>query len=265
MRKKPVPATTEGAWQEMVDAGYEPLEPYPGRSNVTWRSRCLECGAERLASLWAVRSGSRCKHRRHPVAITPDGAEAEMRAAGYEPQGPYPGAADEPWPSICLTCGVERRANLSAIRQGKRCQHRQAEMRPVTPATAYELLHAAGWQELEVYPGTPKKVWRVKCVHCGRVARVSIRAIRAGRPPCRHAREGTQRSAEEAETVLRGAGFEPVVPYPGNETTPWLMLCKTCNRAWSPQLREVATGKKCLHTYDGVKKIELKRLRRGTS
>jgi hypothetical protein len=36
----------KAAETEMRAAGYEPLVPYPGRSNDAWPCRCIKCGHE---------------------------------------------------------------------------------------------------------------------------------------------------------------------------------------------------------------------------
>jgi hypothetical protein len=57
--------------------------------------------------------------------VTADEREAMevMRAAGYEPKGPYPGARSMPWPSECTDCGASRKPSLQDIERGVRCKH----------------------------------------------------------------------------------------------------------------------------------------------
>ncbi|MFI9291084.1 hypothetical protein [Streptomyces gardneri] len=45
----------EAAAEEMRARGYEPLAPYPGRTNATWPSRCTTCGHEGRPTFNAVR------------------------------------------------------------------------------------------------------------------------------------------------------------------------------------------------------------------
>jgi hypothetical protein len=49
---------------------------------------------------------------------TPGIAEAQLRAAGFEPLEPYPGLASSLWRCRCLTCGGETRAPLYKVRNG---------------------------------------------------------------------------------------------------------------------------------------------------
>lgn len=52
----------EAAAAEMRACGYEPLVPYPGRTNATWPSRCMTCGHEGRPTFSAVRNaGQRCR------------------------------------------------------------------------------------------------------------------------------------------------------------------------------------------------------------
>lgn len=57
--------------------------------------------------------------------VTADEREARevMRAAGYEPKGPYPGARSMPWDSECMDCGARRRPSLQDVERGVRCKH----------------------------------------------------------------------------------------------------------------------------------------------
>ncbi|GAA2732382.1 hypothetical protein [Streptomyces nogalater] len=50
-------------------------------------------------------------------------ADAAFRAAGYKPQGPFPGRS-KPWPSICMTCGAPRQPTLhDIVARRMRCMH----------------------------------------------------------------------------------------------------------------------------------------------
>lgn len=126
---RPRSATVESAAQEARNVGYEPLENYPGRVDKPWRVRCVSCGGERTTRLSLIRKGRVCGHwqgiggERKTVTTTPEQALAEMRAAGYEPKGPYPGTVNGRWESTCTRCQGTRRPCLADIRQGRRCAH----------------------------------------------------------------------------------------------------------------------------------------------
>jgi hypothetical protein len=50
-------------------------------------------------------------------------AERVARAAGFIPDGPYPGRKTVPWPSKCAGCGAQHRPTLYDIETGVRCSH----------------------------------------------------------------------------------------------------------------------------------------------
>lgn len=52
----------EAAAELMRTAGLEPLTPYPGRNNVGWLARCLECEREVMPAYDAVQAGGGCKY-----------------------------------------------------------------------------------------------------------------------------------------------------------------------------------------------------------
>jgi hypothetical protein len=50
-----------------------------------------------------------------------------MRAAGYEPEEPYPGKVNTQWTVRCVECGQLRHPSLTHIRRGIRCKHLPTE------------------------------------------------------------------------------------------------------------------------------------------
>ncbi|MDT3397517.1 hypothetical protein RKE29_12790 [Streptomyces sp. B1866] len=63
-RRRHPPVTPAEATAEMLEAGYEPIETYPGRASVAWSCRCTTCGAARRVKLSEARAGQRCHHVR---------------------------------------------------------------------------------------------------------------------------------------------------------------------------------------------------------
>lgn len=49
------------AQQRVTTAGYQPLEPYPGKVNLRWRLKCVECGEE--ANLRPTPKLRPCEHK----------------------------------------------------------------------------------------------------------------------------------------------------------------------------------------------------------
>lgn len=128
MTGRPRGTSPEQAEEELRTAGYEPLEPYPGTVLALWLARCMECDLTRHITLNYVHRGRRCHHKDpDSMKVPADMAEEELRAAGYRPLEPYPGATGAEWTSQCLTCGQTRRPTVKKIRQGRRCGHLNTE------------------------------------------------------------------------------------------------------------------------------------------
>ncbi|GAA2334591.1 hypothetical protein GCM10010246_18160 [Streptomyces cuspidosporus] len=51
------------AWRIIREAGYEPLEPWPGKATVPWRCRCITCKRVRHPTVSGVLQ-DRCQHVR---------------------------------------------------------------------------------------------------------------------------------------------------------------------------------------------------------
>lgn len=84
------------------DAGFEPLEPYPGVM-TPWNCRCLTCGKSTTKTLNDIKNrvlGCRWCLR---LIVDPDSAVKIMRNAGLEPLTGYPGSS-KPWSCRCLHC-----------------------------------------------------------------------------------------------------------------------------------------------------------------
>jgi hypothetical protein len=60
-----------------------------------WMCLCGGCGARVQMRLANVRKGNQrgCRHCAANARVLPEAAAALMRDAGYQPDGPYPGAA----------------------------------------------------------------------------------------------------------------------------------------------------------------------------
>jgi hypothetical protein len=85
----------------MRAARLEPLEPYPG-SQIPWRCRCLDCGAEVRPHYNSVQQGRGCpecgKSRRR-YRVDEDDARQLMTNAGFVPLEDFPGSKN-PWRCI---------------------------------------------------------------------------------------------------------------------------------------------------------------------
>jgi hypothetical protein len=134
----------------MRAAGAEPLEPYPG-SHARWRSRCLTCHREVRPSLSSARTQGPCVYC-GGNKVDQSVVHAAMERAGLRPLGEFPGS-DVPWPCQCMGCQRTITPRYSSIKAGQSgCKY--CARRAVDPDDAAAIMHAAGLQPLEVYPGS---------------------------------------------------------------------------------------------------------------
>jgi hypothetical protein len=245
------------ARQVMLDAGLEPLEPYPG-VNAPWRCTCLACGNQRAPTLSRVRGGGGCRRcgwerGARKQRGDPEQAAAEMRAAGAEPLEPYPGV-NQPWKCRCLKCGAVTSPSLTSVRAGNGVCRGLCRVEKIKAAqrfdedTARQMMLAAGLEPLEPY--TQSGVgWRCRCRRCGNEVAPSLDTVRAGRGcgVCgrRSAAEKLRAPEDEAIASMALGGYEPLEPYPGTKDKPWRCRCTSCKREVTPTLGSARSGKRC--------------------
>jgi len=109
------------AARELLEAGLEPLEEYPG-AKARWRVRCIQFGHEGTTTRSTVRAGggcAECARARRAIALRMphDAAAAIMRAAGVEPIVPYTNSAAR-WLCRCTTCRNFVTPRLGNVSQG---------------------------------------------------------------------------------------------------------------------------------------------------
>jgi 5-methylcytosine-specific restriction endonuclease McrA len=128
----------------MLAADLRPLGPYVD-ARTKWDCECLRCGAKVSIPYMKVKSGQRgCRpcqaaQARERLMFPADEALSIMRAAGFTPSVPFPGAK-KPWLGTCDVCGAERSPVLQNVAKGHRacqkCVH--AEKRTVKPDCSVE-------------------------------------------------------------------------------------------------------------------------------
>ena len=174
-----------------------------------------------------------------------------MRAAGLEPLEPYPGS-QKPWRCTHVECGREVTPALTMIRSGQGgciwCAYERqgARLRAAEEERAIADMHAADLEPIDPYPGA-QKPWRSLHVPCGREVMPRLNSIRRGQggcTACGYAKNGVTMRAEvedQAYTVMRAAGLEPLEPYPG-AAVPWKCLHTACGREVTPNYHDVRRG-----------------------
>ncbi len=167
--------TEEEAHASLRRSRFEALEPYPGKVVLRWRVRCLVCGTasvQRLSEIRA-RNTSLC-----PQCLSCQRAlrrVAYVRAEGYLPLEPYPGAVRAPWRLGCVACDGVYVTSYQQIRSGQElCPHR-VEFHRLRRAWGW--MRGNGYEPQEPYPGTPASPWRLRCLRCGGQARLTQRQV----------------------------------------------------------------------------------------
>lgn len=115
-----------------------------------------------------------------------------------------------------------------------------------TSETAVAAFRAAGLVPLVPWPGSSTKPWRARHVDCGRVVSPRLGNIAAGQGPCRECGQDASHEALRlddalAAATMRGAGLEPVEPFPGVDL-PWACTHTVCGRRVSPTYTNIKRG-----------------------
>ncbi len=228
------------------NAGFEPLEPYPGNNRTWWRCLHVECGNEVQLKLGGIVSGKNPCKNCNGQWVDPEKAAEVMRAAGLEPLEPYLSSKHR-WRCKCFSCGeiVTPQYN-SVLVQGSGCKfcgkNRGGEKRRVPERDAVELMRAAGYEPLEPYVNSQTH-WKSTHLVCGREVAPTYGQIRGGNGGCKHC-AGLYVDPEEAIEVMRAAGYEPLEPYV-NSGHQWKCRCTTCGKETTPSYGEARIGSRC--------------------
>ncbi|MEV7283013.1 hypothetical protein AB0O01_00330 [Streptomyces sp. NPDC093252] len=223
----------------LLERGARPLEPFPGTQRP-WRSQCLRCGqvnSPRYNDIVSKGGGAckgACRSRKIAGRLRHDAtrAAATMRANGWLPLDPYPGAA-KPWRSRCAQCAAVVVKRFSHVRNGRagctRCTGRGMD-----PETAAALMASAGLTPLAPYPGQQLRPWLARCLNCGHLSTPTLASVRLRGHQCWACRATpfpTRRRLDEQQAVacMLTNGLEPLDPYPGRSDAPWKSRCVTCD------------------------------------
>ncbi len=228
------------------EAGFEPLEPYPGNNRTWWRCRHVDCGNEIELKLGGIVSGKNpCKYC-NGQWVDPEKAAEVMRQVGLEPLEPYVSSKHK-WRCKCLTCGeVVTPQYNSVLVQGSGCKlcgkMRGGKKRRVPEQDAIEVMRAAGYEPSEPYVNSQMH-WKSIHVICGREVAPTFDQIRGGNGGCKHC-AGLYVDPDEAVLVMRAAGYEPLEPYV-NSGHQWKCRCLTCGKETTPSYGEARVGSRC--------------------
>lgn len=197
-----------------------------------------------------------------PPKLSSEVAIERMREAGVEPQVAYPGA-DEPWESICLSCGERGFPRLSSVGGRKKsgackpCGRRRANAAmSLDGGQAVQLMRSKQLEPLVPYPGAGKP-WRCTCQVCGAEVSPTYNSARTRATPCRRCADALRGRAQrglsfeergkrsvDVEALfaeMEQAGMYPLEDFPGNKR-PWRSRCLTCEAVGSPTLGAIRGG-----------------------
>lgn len=222
--------------------GHNPIDPYPGMGG-SWLCECGGCGTAVQMRLGNVRKGKQrgCRHCAPNARVSPEVAAALMRAAGYQPHGPYPGAV-KPWTSTC-GCGREAAPRYNDVHRGQRgCVRCAGPGRGDPDAAAAEML-ACGFTPKIAYPGVDTP-WPSECASCGREPSPTLSGVREGKG-CMYCSQMNPSTPEEAVAAMLAGGFEPLTSYSGRSKEPWPSRCHECRRISTPSLATTRKGHRC--------------------
>lgn len=240
----------EAAAAVMRAAGLEPLAPYPG-AQPQWLCECAGCGNEVTPRYANIKSGwggcPACRRAKQSADQLGDETAAvlSMRAAGLEPQAPYPGR-QKPWPCQCLKCGKQVLPRLNGILAGQGGCKWCAPNAPVDPQSAAKVMWDADLEPLVPYPGAGSR-WPCRCTKCDAEVSPSYNNVRIGHAGCEpcsikiHAGASQRLTHELAATAMRSHGLEPLDPYK-NSVAPWRCRCGTCDTEVTPSYSNVNSG-----------------------
>lgn len=249
----------------MRAVGWAPLEPYPGALRP-WRCVCTECGTEgspRYAHLKSRGRACRVCSKARVAARLLDAehprAEADMRAAGFEPLEPYPGA-HRAWRSRHASCGRVVAVRLVQVRiAGRGCPVCSGGV-AIDSEGAAAFMRGRGLEPLESYPGAGAP-WRCLCLACGLVGAPAYGSVRAGGTGC--VRCGKSRAvearragfAERAVADMRAMGLEPLEPY-RSSTSRWKCRHRPCRRVVFPTHHMARIGLRVCRQCSGNAHVE---------
>jgi len=220
-------------------ANFVPLEAFPGNSKP-WKVRCTKCKKESNPHLSSVKNGSACGYCAG-TRIDESDVRAIFKKAGFEPIGKYPGKTKTLWKAKHKKCGVTSSPSFQAVKRGGGCRTCSGTLQ-VSAKQARALFLKNDLKPLEVYVDTMKP-WRSRCLRCKKIVSPNYNKVRVRGHQCGYCSENKVDS-RDAEALMRKAGFETTVPYPGGNA-PWKSRCMKCNRLSSPNYSGIKLGGGC--------------------
>jgi len=208
--------------------------------------RCISCHKVMRRSLTSMRNGHGCKFCKGLV-VSEEEATNVMLNANLKVLEPFPGS-HSPWKSIHLICGNQVAPQFNNVRnRGSGCNYCgqiSAHEKLKTPEiSASEKMLEVGLKPLEPYQNS-QKPWKCLCLRCGKTVSPSLSNIQTGESKgCRYCSgKPPKYNQDEAVSVLRSHGFEPLEPYVDSQS-PWKCECLMCGATVFKRFTQVAPGR----------------------
>jgi recombinational DNA repair protein (RecF pathway) len=160
---------------DMLEAGFEPLEPYAGNKK-RWKCKCLKCGKTVFITRNNVTSGHGCGYCARKI-IDPEDAVKIMLKAKLQPLEPYTNSHSN-WKCKCLKCGKIVQPNFASIGQEQGgCGYCAENL--IDPEDAVKIMLKAKLQPLEPFKDAKYK-WKCKCLKCNKVVYPNYKGVKQG-------------------------------------------------------------------------------------
>jgi len=182
-----------------------------------------------------------------------------MRAAQLEPLDEYPGNKAR-WRCKCLQCGEIVFPSFGAVRNnGGGCRKcglkKAAKSRRGNEQEAIDFMKKSGALPLEPYSGS-NKPWLCRCLRCKKEITPTFGNVKNnGTHPCAFCSK-KKVDPEDAVKMMKQAGLEPLVPYPGSNTR-WKCRHIACGEIVFPMQSSIVQGQggcqKCGYKEAGLK------------
>lgn len=175
--------------------------------------------------------------------LTFEQAAKIMRAAKLEPLEEYPGNKEK-WKCKCLGCGKTVYPSFGSVRNGqggcRECgMKRGTASRRLDEKVVIAVMKKAGVIPLEPYTSSSKP-WRCRCIKCKREVSPSFGNVKSGHAACVYC-AGRKVHPDEAVKIMKKAGLEPLVPYPGSNTK-WKCRHIACGEIVFPTQSSIVQG-----------------------
>jgi recombinational DNA repair protein (RecF pathway) len=190
--------------------------------------------------------------------LSTDEAVKVMKAAKLKPLENYPGNKTK-WKCKCLRCGKTVYPSFGSVKNGqggcKNCGIKiSADLRRNSEKDVVTIMKNAGALPLEPYSNS-KKPWLCRCLKCKKEITPTFGNVRNGNKPCAYCSKKKVHPGD-AIKIMRKAGLEPLVPYPGSNTK-WKCKHLKCGKIVYPMYSWIVAGsggcQKCGYIVSGLK------------